>query len=298
VRNLLNQLSAGLSLRRGASGFFATRPVMPWLQPAGTIETTSFYDISEPAQTRSGICLGVSASTTACVLASGFLVDGYRVGHYTSGDYITEAYAAMPLPNFLIVGAPKCGTTSLYQYLQQHPDVHMSLLKEPRYFPCFGVSPEERVVHNRAEYKQLFDGAKTERAIGEASPNYLHAPEAAERIAAELPDAKIIVSLRNPADRAYSSYLSRVRRSVEKRPVEDALQPGNYFFDASLYSDALARYFAIFDRSRVKVLLFDDFSRDTAAVLRDLCAFLDIAPNVAIDTHARHNVGFMPKWPR
>jgi hypothetical protein len=202
----------------------------------------------------------------------------------------------MPLPNFLIVGAPKCGTTSLYEYLRQHPDVYMSVPKEPRYFPCFGVLPEERVVRDRAEYKRLFDGAKTERAIGEASPNYLHAPEAAARIAAELPDAKIIVSLRNPADRAYSSYLGRVRRGVEQRPIEEALRPGSYFFDASLYCDALARYFAMFERSRVKVLLFDDFARDTAAALRELCAFLAIAPNAAIDIHARHNVGFMPKW--
>lgn len=203
----------------------------------------------------------------------------------------------MPLPNFLIVGAPKCGTTSLYQYLRQHPDVYMSTLKEPRYFPCFGLAPGTPVVRTQAEYKQLFDGATTERAIGEASPNYLHAPKAAGQIAAELPEAKIIVSLRNPADRAYSSYLGRVRRGVEKRPVQDALQPGNYNFDASLYSDALARYFAIFDRSRVKVLLFDDLARDTAAALRDVCAFLHIAPNAAIDTHARHNVGLMPKWP-
>jgi hypothetical protein len=202
----------------------------------------------------------------------------------------------MPLPNFLIVGAPKCGTTSLYQYLRQHPDVYMSSIKEPRYFPCCGLLPGQRVVRTRAEYEQLFDAATTQRAIGEASPNYLHAPEAAERIAAELPDAKIIVSLRNPADRAYSSYLGRVRRRVEKRPIEDALQPGNYYFDASLYSDALVRYFAAFDRSRIRVLLFDDFARDTAAALCDLCAFLDIAPNAAIDTHARHNIGLMPKW--
>jgi hypothetical protein len=213
------------------------------------------------------------------------------------GDCITEAFAAMPLPNFLIVGAPKCGTTSLYQYLRQHPDVYMSPLKEPRYFPCFGVLPGERVERNRAEYERLFDGAKAERAIGEASPNYLHAPEAPERIAAELPNVKVIVSLRNPADRAYSSYLGRVRRGVEKRPIEAALQPGNYYFDTSLYHDALARYFATFGNSRVKVVLFDDLARDTAAALRDLCAFLDIAPNAAIDTQARHNVGLMPKWP-
>jgi hypothetical protein len=209
---------------------------------------------------------------------------------------IMGAFEAMPLPNFLIVGAAKCGTTSLYEYLRQHPDVYMSPLKEPRYFPSFGVLQGDPVVRDRAEYEQLFDGAKTERAIGEASPQYLHAPEAAERIAAELPDARIIVSLRNPADRAYSSYLSRVGRGVERRPVQDALQPGNYYFDASLYGDALARYFAVFGRSRVKVLLFDDFARDTAAALRDLCAFLDIAANVAIDTDARHNVGFVPKW--
>jgi hypothetical protein len=202
----------------------------------------------------------------------------------------------MALPNFLIVGAAKCGTTSLYQYLRQHPDVYMSPLKEPRYFPCFGLLPQDRPVRLRAEYEQLFDGAKAERAIGEASPNYLNAPEAPERIAAELPDAKIIVSLRNPADRAYSSYLTRVRRGTEKRPVEDALRPGNYYFDASLYHDALARYFTTFGNTRVKVLLFDDLGRDTAAALRDLCAFLDIAPDAAIDTRTRHNVSLMPKW--
>jgi hypothetical protein len=171
----------------------------------------------------------------------------------------------------------------------------MSRLKEPRYFPSFGVLPGTHVTRNRAEYEQLFDGAKTERAIGEASPHYLHAPQAAEQIAAELPDAKIIVSLRNPADRAYSNYLGRVRGGVEKRPVEAALQPGNYYFDTSLYSDALARYFAIFDRGHLKVVLFDDLVRDTAGVLRDVCAFLDIAANAAIDTDMRHNVGFMPK---
>jgi hypothetical protein len=213
-----------------------------------------------------------------------------------SADRVTESVAAMPFPNFLIVGAPKCGTTSLYEYLRQHPDVYMSVPKEPRYFPCFGVVPGDPVVRDRAEYKQLFDAARTERAIGEASPQYLHGPGAPEQIAAELPDANIIVSLRNPADRAYSSYLGRVRRGIEKRPVEAALQPGNYYFDASLYHDALARYFAMFDRSRVKVLLFDDLARDTAAALRDLCAFLDIAPNAAIDTDARHNIGLVPKW--
>jgi hypothetical protein len=204
---------------------------------------------------------------------------------------------AMPLPNFLIVGAPKCGTTSLYQYLRQHPAVYMSPLKEPRYFPSFGVLPGDLRVRNRAEYEQLFDGATTEHAIGEASPHYLHAPEAAERIFAELPNVKIVVAVRNPADRAFSSYLGRVRRGREKRSVEDALQPGNYYFDASLYSDALARYFAIFGRSRVKVLLFDDLARDTAATLRDVCAFLDIPPSAVIDTDTRHNVGFMPRWP-
>src|SRR3954468_6264414 len=190
----------------------------------------------------------------------GFLVDGYRAWHHSFVDWIREAFAAMPLPNFLIVGAPKCGTTSLYQYLGQHPEVYMSRLKEPRYFPSFGLVPGTDLVRTRAEYEQLFDGATTERAIGEATPNYLHAPQAAERIVAELPDAKIIVSLRNPADRAYSSYLGRGRRGVEKRPVQDAVQPGNYFFDASLYSDALARYFAVFGRRRVKVVLFDDLA--------------------------------------
>jgi hypothetical protein len=203
----------------------------------------------------------------------------------------------MTLPNFLIVGAPKCGTTSLYQYLRQHPDVFMCPLKEPRYFPCFGVLPGEPEVRERTEYERLFEGVTSEHAIGEASPNYLHASEAPARIAAELPDAKIVVSLRNPADRAYSSSLGRTRRGVEQGPVPEALRPGNYYFDTSLYSDALARYFATFGRSRVKVILFEDFARDTAGVLRDLCAFLDIPSHISIDTRARHNVALVPRWP-
>src|SRR5437868_623089 len=109
----------------------------------------------------------------------------------------------MTLPNFLIIGAAKAGTTSLHHYLRQHPDVYMGP-REPRYFAREGADAESPVIRTRDVYEQLFDGVTTEHAIGEGSPQYLNHPIAPDEIAAELPDVKLIVSLRNPADRAYS----------------------------------------------------------------------------------------------
>jgi hypothetical protein len=169
-----------------------------------------------------------------------FLVDGYRVRHYTSGDYITEAFAAMPLPNFLIVGAPKCATTSLYRYLRQHPDVYMNVRKEPRYFPA---SAYRRKSASCTIERNTNSFSTAQRPSVLSSPNYLHAPEG-------------LRGSRPNCSRA-------LRRDVRQEPCQGP---------------------------------FDDFVRDTAAALRDLCAFLDIAPNAAIDTHARRNVGLMPKW--
>lgn len=201
----------------------------------------------------------------------------------------------MTLPNFLIIGAPRAGTTSLYHYLRQHPDVYMSPLKEGRYFWFEGQPEGHPFTRNRASYERLFVAATSQRAVGEASPQYLGSTTGAERIAADIPSARLIVSLRNPADRAYSSYLFRRRNGTERGTMEEALRPGTYHFDTGLYHQRLVRYFARFARDRIKVLLFDDLVTDPRAVLRELHRFLEIDPDFATDVSERHNRALVPR---
>jgi len=206
----------------------------------------------------------------------------------------------MSLPNFLIIGAAKAGTTSLYHYLRQHPDVYMSPVKEPAYYTSAGEDPgpvRSQTVRTRAAYEQLFEAATTERARGEASPQYLNDVTAPDRIAADLNDVRLIVSLRNPVDRAYSSYLGRLAFGAERRPVDEALRRGTYYFDSSLYHAPLTRYFARFDRTRLKVLLFDELVADPRATVQQVCDFLCVDRHFVFDTSVAHGAATAPRSP-
>ena len=183
----------------------------------------------------------------------------------------------MTLPNFIIPGAAKAGTTSLYEYLKQHPDVFMSPLNEPGYYWSEAPTLEDAPIRTREQYEALFADVQQERAIGEATPRYLQSPTAAERIQRDLPGARIIIALRNPADRAYSSYLGRLRGGRERRNVAEAMQPGSYYFETSLYYESLLRFYERFER--IKVVLFDDLRKDANAVMRDIYAFLEVDPS-------------------
>ena len=111
-------------------------------------------------------------------------------------------------PNFFLVGAARAGTTSLWQYLRAHPDIYMPAAlqgKEPSFF-CDLTPPWARKHRTLDSYLSLFQGAGRRRRIGDASTNYLVSPESPRRIAEQFPDAKILVVLRNPADRAYSLF--------------------------------------------------------------------------------------------
>jgi hypothetical protein len=200
----------------------------------------------------------------------------------------------MTLPNFLIIGAAKSGTTSLYHYLRQHPDIFMSPVKEPNYY-----TDEDNLVPNairsRANYERLFAGAKGERAIGEATVRYLNAIAGVDRIHADLPGVRLIVSLRQPAGRAYSSYLSHCASGRETRSAEEALQPGSYPFETSFYYPRLRRYYDRFDQEQIKVILFDDLVANPQNVLRDLFCFLDVDDGFIADTSIRHNTGVAPR---
>jgi Sulfotransferase domain len=203
----------------------------------------------------------------------------------------------MSLPTFLIVGAAKAGTTSLYHYLRQHPNVYMSPVKEPAYYAS-AAAGRGTAIHTRAAYERLFDAATTECARGEASPQYLNDEAAPDRIAADLRDVRLIVSLRNPVDRAYSSYLGRLAGGTERRRVDEALRRGTYYFDSSLYHAPLTRYFTRFDRTRIRVLLFDELVADTRGMLQEICDFLNVERGFAFDTSVKHGSALAPRSPK
>lgn len=205
----------------------------------------------------------------------------------------------MTLPNFIIGGVPKGGTTSLDYYLGQHPEVYMAR-KEPRYFM---FDPEDRdpngkydniTVRTRAQYEALFDGVTTEKAIGEATPFYMLSPVAIRRMPVELPDIKLIFSLREPIARAYSAYWMNVRQGKETLPVHEALTEDSFYVRAGCYSSYLAGWYRAYDPSRISVVLFDDLKSTPLPVIQGICRFLEVGDEFSPDLTVR-NKGQMPK---
>lgn len=224
------------------------------------------------------------------------------------------------LPDFLVIGAPKGGTTSLYRYLATHPDVFMSPVKEPHYF----ISPERRpayrgvagnrfnsrVVWRFEEYQRLFDGRGGQRVAGEASPTYLYAEGAPEAIRERLPDVRMITILRQPADRAYSHFCHnrRIRREplddfeaaleAEEQRIAEGWAPMVHYRARGRYAEQLARYLAVFPSDRILILFQDDLKRNAAGVLAQVCRFLGIDDGFEFATGVRHNVtSGMPRYP-
>lgn len=199
----------------------------------------------------------------------------------------------LPAPNFFIVGAAKAGTTSLHAYLSSHPQVFMSALKEPHYFADFDVSRELDnflpVIRSRRDYHDLFKNSDGYIAVGEASPSYLCDPVAAKRIKSAIPTAKIIISLRNPVDRAYSHYLMEFNRGTETLPFDKALEcdlrrremgwgKAAQYTELGLYADQVRSFLNVFGRDQVLIILFEDLVRDTNGTMQQVARFLGIDP--------------------
>lgn len=220
----------------------------------------------------------------------------------------------MVLPNFLIVGAAKAGTTSLCYYLNQHPEVYISRIKEPRFFAPefytkFRYGPlrgkARKKVWSLEEYSKLFAHVRHEKAIGEASTEYLYFPEVPKRIKELIPQAKIIVVLRNPIERAFSAYCYQVRDGCESLSFEDALlnekqrlreywRPGWLYKSCGFYYTQLKRYFDIFERSQIKVYLYNHLSTEPVELLQDVYTFLGVSNRFTPDL-SRQNVSKIPR---
>jgi len=211
----------------------------------------------------------------------------------------------MTLPNFIIIGAAKAGTTSLWHYLGQHPQIFMSRVKEPDYFR------EEKaaragVVRTLDEYEALFREAGSREAIGEASPSYIADPQTVNSIHALLPDARLIAILRDPCKRVFSEFTFQRMRGFEREPnfldaVHSApLRPGEQRFDYighSLYFRNLSRYYGAFPADHIKVVFNEDLRRDPQKLLGEICTFLGVDPNVKLDTEAELTVSGVPRVP-
>jgi hypothetical protein len=215
------------------------------------------------------------------------------------------------LPNFIIIGAAKAGTTALYWYLEEHPDVFMSPVKETNYF-AYGVDGGGNLLYGDpdvhrfpiktlAEYEQLFARSDGARAVGEASPIYLESPQAPARIRDQLPGVRLVCSIRQPVDRAYSDYLMYLRRRGRRFDPEQQLtpsaewaQPDSRWMQVSRYYDQLSRYFAVFPRDQIHVMLFDDLKANPAGAVQQVYRWLGVDPNFVPDLNTPHAMGGLP----
>jgi Sulfotransferase domain len=180
------------------------------------------------------------------------------------------------LPNFLIIGAAKAGTTSLYHYVRSHPQAFMPAKKELSFF-C-----EEFRWHNGLDwYERQFEGADSAVAVGEASPRYTVFPiyrGVPERIATSIPEARLIYLVREPIKRMQSQYLDNVIHRLEKAPVEDALSTNPFYLTSSRYALQLQQYMDHFRRDQILVVRSEVMGRERQRTLSHVFEFLGIDP--------------------
>jgi len=221
----------------------------------------------------------------------------------------------MRFPNFLILGALKSGTTSLYSYLGQHPDVLFATPKEPLFFA-------QEYERGFEFYQQTcFPAVRHERAVGEACAVSLFLPFVPDRIKATLPEARFIVILRDPVQRAFSHWWMKQTLGAESLSFEDAVadnfrrlaagkrfegeegarewaaghdpatmtNAARFYVDAGYYAKQLRNYYARFPRDRFKVVLFDDVQRNPEKLVRELWLFLGVDPEVPLRDLVPHN---------
>jgi hypothetical protein len=205
-------------------------------------------------------------------------------------------------PDFIIIGAFKAGTTSLHHYFDQHPEVFMTIVKEPNFFSFdpnnpfhVGEGKDLFKVKTLTEYERLFSTAPASAKKGEASPSYFMSPLAPARIHQTLPKCKLILSLRNPVERAYSAYQMAVREGRTTVRVEDVDLTCDRRMLGSLYSEPLVRYLDLFDNDSFRVVLFDDLRRDANAIMQNLFDFIGVAEYHDIDTGYKFNPGGLPR---
>ena len=229
----------------------------------------------------------------------------------------------MTKPNLFLVGQPRSGTTSLYRYLDQHPEIYMCPFKEPRYFARdlhregdrFHGRPSYFAIRTEAQYLELFAGAGGQPIVGEASPQYLFSHDAAGLIHDFCPEARILIILREPVDFLYSWYTELKARLHETAPSFEAaldLEPRRregfdipntvgtpsflYYSEWVRYGDGIRRYLDCFAKEQIKIIAFDDLTRANGDSYREVLCFLGVDPEFEADFEI-HNTHKVPRFP-
>ena len=239
-------------------------------------------------------------------------------------------------PNFFVVGAAKAGTTSLYHYLNEHSDIYLSPIKEPHFF-CTDIRYENfrssfqkeshidfpeyfsrptldpkhiAFVANRNDYLSLFREVAEQKVIGEVSTGYLYSQTAAKNIRAGVPDAKIVMILRHPVERAFSHFLMDLKRGMapaskfREAVAADVLRRekgwgvSSLYVELGMYYEQVKRYLDIFPRENVKIVLFDDFKANTRGSISEIYGFLGVDDTLALDIRSKSNEAMVPRFPR
>lgn len=206
-------------------------------------------------------------------------------------------------PNFLIVGVARCGTTSLFKYLSQHPEIDFGTLKEPKYFSSIDITfpqkgpgdatIDEEIIKDRKTYFKLYDSLNAVKCIGDASSDYFYfAEKTIPHIKNELGDPKIIICLRNPVERTISAYNTCLRDSRERYSFNEALKLEKqrikkgydwmwHYTQGSMYSKNLKLFLDNF--TNVKVIIFEEFIQNPSSTIKDIFKFLGVNSNRNID---------------
>ena len=237
------------------------------------------------------------------------------------------------IPNFYIVGAAKAGTTSLYQYLAQHPEVYMSPIKEPNYFSTeidldairpqvkerikllnvdsFINGPMKTSLHRafitkEEQYLALFRNSTHETAIGDASTSYLYSTVAAKNIFNFNPASKIIIIIRQPVQRMYSHYLMDRRMAVTNLEFEEALLADknnkskswgskSLYYELSEYYEQVKRYYDLFPSTQIMVIRSEELREDARSTIKKIFQFLEIDDQFEPNLKQLFNSGVLPR---
>jgi len=175
------------------------------------------------------------------------------------------------LPNFLIIGAMKAGTSSIHLCLKEHPEIFMPELKEIHFFDW-----DLRYKKGKHFYERFFNASRNYKAIGEATPTYLSSIKAPGRIYNIIPEVKLIVSLRNPIDRCISHYRMDYQSGKTRLPLYEALNKERKYLEMGLYYKHLLRYLKYFKKEQFLYVFFDDLDKNPKKFYKSIYRFLEV----------------------
>lgn len=220
------------------------------------------------------------------------------------------------LPDFLCVGSSKCGTTSLFEYLKKHPQIYLPDQKELHYFSHQTLMLRKNgpgtkfvladIIKSESKYLEQFASAPSGSIVGDISPSYLSCPQAANNIKKLLKNPKIIIMLRNPAEKVFSQYLHLVRAARESLSFEEALAKEEerkakgwgdmwLYRSSGLYYDDVKRYLNIFGAENIHVILSEEFKINPEEELKRIFDFLELPQVLISNTTEEFNKSAVPK---